>query len=112
MHGEWSPDASRIAFGSDRTGNADIYIANPDGSDFLALTDNEAADWDPVRSPDGGRLVFMSFRDGDADLYTMNAGGSGQANITHDPSTAESGGFGWSPDGSRIIHAVGPPTGL
>ena len=108
VHGEWSPDGSRIAFGSDRTGDADIYVADADGSDVVALTGNDAADWDPVWSPDGGRLVFMSFRDDDAELYTMNADGSGQANITRDPSTAESGGFAWSPDGSRIIHAVAP----
>jgi Tol biopolymer transport system component len=110
VHGEWSPDGSRIAFGSDRTGDAEIYVADADGSNVVALTDNDAGDWDPVWSPDGSRLVFMSFRDDNAELYAMNVDGSGQTNLTRDPSTAESGGFEWSPDGSRIIHAVGPPS--
>ena len=35
---DWSPDASRIAFDSDRTGDVEVYTMKPDGSDVVRLT--------------------------------------------------------------------------
>jgi Tol biopolymer transport system component len=43
----WSPDGTRIAFGSDRDGNDEIYIMNADGSNQIRLTYNSAADYYP-----------------------------------------------------------------
>ena len=34
----WSPDGSKIAFGTTRTGNADILIMNADGSNQVRVT--------------------------------------------------------------------------
>ena len=39
-----SPNAERIAFVSDRDGDLDIYVMNPDGSDVTRLTDNSEPD--------------------------------------------------------------------
>jgi len=102
----WSPDGSRIAFGSDRAGDAEIYIAQPDGTQVVALTDDTAANWDPVWSPDGKRIAFLSYRDGSADLYTMNSDGTQVTRLTRDPSMEDTGGFEWSPDGASIVHAA------
>jgi Tol biopolymer transport system component len=102
----WSPDGSRIAFGSDRSGNADIYVAQSDGTQLVALTENRAADWDPVWSPDGLRIAFLSYRDGPPDLYVMSADGSRQTRVTRDMTLEDTGGFEWSPDGASIIHAA------
>jgi Tol biopolymer transport system component len=108
VYAKWSPDGSQIGFGSDRTNDAEVYVADAEGSDPIALTDNDTPDWDPVWSPDGRRIVFLSYRDGEPELYIMNVDGSDETNLTRDPTTEESGGFSWSPDGSRVIHAIGP----
>jgi hypothetical protein len=38
----WSPDGSRLAYTSDRDGDMDIWMMNPDGSGQTHLTDNPA----------------------------------------------------------------------
>jgi hypothetical protein len=43
-----------IAWHSTRDGNAEIYIANGDGTLPTNLTEDDAADEDPAISPDGG----------------------------------------------------------
>ena len=56
----WSPDGSQLAFGrSDKPGQTDIWLINPDGSGATNLTQGNAAfATTPAWSPDGSRLVF------------------------------------------------------
>jgi hypothetical protein len=94
----------KIAFVSDRDGNDEIYVMNPDGSGQTRLTDNPADDGAPAWSPDGTKIAFTSNRDaGNFEIYMMNADGSSQTNLTNDP------GFddepAWSPDGTKIVFA-------
>ena len=90
----------RIAFTSQRDGNAEIYAMNADGSGLTRLTNNSAGDSHPDWSPDGRKIAFASTRDGgENDIYVMNADGSGVERITTDNS---SGSPSWSPDGRRI----------
>ncbi len=57
----WSPDGSKIAFVSNRTGEgAQIFILPLDGGEPWALTDLENGASNPVWSPDGGSLLFSS----------------------------------------------------
>lgn len=43
----WSPDGRWLAFVSDRDGDAEIYIARPDGSGARRITHAPGADWLP-----------------------------------------------------------------
>ena len=43
-----SPAAGRIAFDSDRDGNAEVYVMHTDGSNLTNLTNNPAADGFPA----------------------------------------------------------------
>jgi Tol biopolymer transport system component len=94
----------KIAFRSDRTGYADIYRMNADGSGEIDLTNqhnwNDQAAW----SPDGKQIVFTSERDDLArmrgQVYVMNADGSGQRNISRSPYSDSV--PDWSPDGGKI----------
>lgn len=102
MSPAWSPDGSKIAFGSGRNGSWDIYVMNDDGSGLTMLTSELARDDEPAWSPDGTRIAFTSNRDGDFEIHVMNADGSGVIQLTDHP--AQDGNPAWSPDGSRIAY--------
>jgi TolB protein len=53
-----SPDGSRIAFASNRSGNWDIYIMAASGGQAVQVTSDPAQELHPSWSPDGERLVF------------------------------------------------------
>jgi Tol biopolymer transport system component len=96
----WSPDASKLLFGSDH----DLYVMNGDGSARTKLVEGQGIftfRW----SRDGTKIAFIKERpegeDTFEDLWVMNADGSGQlllASNAVDPS--------WSPDGLKIVYAA------
>ena len=100
-----APMSGKIVFTSTRDGNSEIYIMNPDGSDQVNLSRDNADDSDPVWSPDGEQILFVSDREGPPDLYVMNANGRGVRKVfgsreyRSDPS--------WSPDGRKIAYVEG-----
>ena len=71
-----APKTAKIAFASNRDGNWEIYLMNPDGSQQERLTQNSARDLSPVWSPNGEQILFVSDRDGGHDLYVMDADGN------------------------------------
>lgn len=78
----------------------DIYIADSDGRNVKALTDNPEYDAEPVVNAAGTRIVFGSKRGGDFDVYTMNMDGGDVKRLTTE--YGYDGGPWWSPDGSMI----------
>ena len=88
----------KIAFGSLRDGDFEIYIMNADGSNQTRLTNNRG--WDPCFSPDGNKIAFVSDRDGNIEIYVMDADGSNQTNLTNNQ--ASDGDPCFSPDGIKI----------
>ncbi len=91
---------TKIAFGSNRDGNIEIYVMNADGSNPVNLTQNPANDYVPAWSPDGTKVAFMSDRNGAQKIYVMDADGSNLVNPTQNP------GYDlnpvWSPNGTKI----------
>jgi hypothetical protein len=56
-----SPDGRRVAFDSDRSGNTEVWIADPDGSNAVQLTSNTGASSGFAKwSPDGRLIAFHS----------------------------------------------------
>ena len=47
----WSPSGEQIAFSSDRDGDYNIYVMNPDGENVLGLTNHPADDYAPSWFP-------------------------------------------------------------
>jgi len=90
-----------IAFTSDRSGNHDIGVMNPDGSNQRQLTTDPDDDNHPSWSPDGSRIAFTSDRDGNQEIYVMFADGSGQTRLTYNNSRDHMPAF--SPDGLKIV---------
>ncbi len=70
----WSPSGTQIAFSS----NVNIWVMNPDGSNFQQLTKESGAM--PNWSPDGNQIVY-SF----THLWIMNANGSNKRQLTFSP---------------------------
>lgn len=99
------PPDGRIAFASDRDGDFEIYLIDPDGGGLARLTDNETDDISPAWSPDGERLAFVSYRDGNAEIYAMDVTGGSQTRLTDDPASDLD--PAWSPDGARIAFTSG-----
>lgn len=67
-----STPPGKIAFISDRDGDEEIYIMNPDGSDQTRITKQLGTDTRPSWSPDGRSLAFHAERD-DFRIYVTTA---------------------------------------
>jgi hypothetical protein len=94
----------QIAFVSNRDGNDEIYVMNPDGSNQRRLTNTPGEDWHPAWSPDGTRILFQCMSGGTFNVCMINADGSGYTQITNwtkDDGLAQR--PVWSPDGSKIV---------
>ena len=62
---QWSPDSTRIAFVSDRTGkayddshNTDVWVIPASGGSLIKISDHDFEDVNPRWSPDGKQIVF------------------------------------------------------
>ena len=62
---QWSPDGTRIAFVSDRTGraydqsqNTDVWVIPASGGALVKISDHPYEDEQPRWSPDGSRILF------------------------------------------------------
>jgi hypothetical protein len=90
-----------IVFASDRTGNYEIFLLDPETGLTTQLTNEPAADIEPVWSPDGNYIAFTSDRDGDFEVYVMRANGSDVRQLTNN--NAEERQPRWQPDGLFIV---------
>ena len=98
----YSPDGSQIAFVSTRDGNAEIYVANADGSDTRRLTETPGGEDAPVWSRDGRQIYFAGAEQGGRmQIHVMNADGTGRRALTQDPAAVNY-QPSVSPDGSHI----------
>lgn len=94
----------KIVFSSNRNGNSEIYMMNPDGSQQVRLTNHRAADFRPVFSPTGEEILFVSGRSGELDLYIMRADGQGERPV-FPTAPAYRDHPAWSPDGKKITYS-------
>jgi Tol biopolymer transport system component len=97
----FSPDGSRIAIASLRSGAPEVWVAGRDGSGLQQLTALGATGvliggW----SPDGTRIAFEAAVDGNSDVYLVGADGGHLRRLTTEPSI--DGVPSWSGDGRWI----------
>jgi eukaryotic-like serine/threonine-protein kinase len=80
---QFSPDGSRIAFQSNRSGNREIWVADSSGANQSQLTfmggdQSGSARW----SPDGQAIAFDSLQQGQWDVYVVAASGGKPRPVT------------------------------
>jgi Tol biopolymer transport system component len=95
-----APAAYTIAFASFAPLNAEIFVADGDGTGATPFLPSPAQDWNASFSRDGRWIVFTSTRNGSADVYRAHPDGSGLERMTDDPAFDDQGAL--SPDGRRL----------
>jgi Tol biopolymer transport system component len=102
-HCEFSPNGRRLAFESNRSGELEIWVSDPDGSNPVRLTDLRAYTMTPRWSPDGQYIAFASNVEGEFDLYVAPATGGKPRRLTSHPAIDI--GPVFSRDGKSIYFA-------
>ncbi len=94
----YSPDGARIAFLSTRSGRAEVWLSDAEGSDPRRVSD--AGDSEPRApwwSPDGSRLAWASVRGGRSRIVVLAVDAGTVRVVT--PEIGELGLCGWTNDG-------------
>jgi dipeptidyl aminopeptidase/acylaminoacyl peptidase len=98
---DFSPDGTRIAFASTRSGSEEIWVANADGSAPTQMTSMGGPNTSNARwSPDGRTILFNSRRTGSSDLYLLDVATHAMRRLTDD--AADEFEARWSRDGKWI----------
>lgn len=102
----YSPDGSRVAFISDRSGSRQVWVADADGGNPVEWTQPFEADMPmPAWSPDGSRLAFAGLSpSGRAQLFVADRVTRVAVRITNDDHDYVR--PAWSPDGASLYAAA------
>jgi len=101
---QFSPDGSKIAFESTRSGAYEVWLCRSDGSNLMQLTHfNPSVTGTPRWSPDGQQIVFDSRPAGNSDVFVIDVQGGPPRKLTSEPSNE--GVPSWSRDGRWIYFA-------
>ena len=80
---QYSPDGSKIAFMSARSGSRELWVCNADNTDPVRFTFfNGPLVGHPSWSPDGQRIIFHARLEGPTDLVVVPAAGGAHKRMT------------------------------
>lgn len=113
---QWSPDGTRLAFVSNRTGkeyeenrNTDVWVINASGGQPTKISDHDEADNQPRWSPDGKWIAFTGeIHDRDhPKIYLAPSTGGAPSTLAANGLDLIPGGLEWSDDGKSIYFETG-----
>ena len=98
--------AQRIAFSSDRDGDAEIYVMDADGKNPRRITRSRGYDGGPFFSPDGKRIIYRSDRKGNdlLQIYINTPEGTAERALT--ANDAVNWGPYFHPDNRHIVYST------
>lgn len=105
----FAPGGKRIAFSANtpESKDADIFVANVDGTGIRNLTFSPGIDTSPTWSPAGNKIAFISDRSGTPQVWIMDADGSNLRRLVEEGGHCDS--PDWSPDGRFILYSWQAP---
>ena len=96
-----SPDGAQVAFISDRSGAAEVWVT-PEAGPARRVTSMQAADASGTRwSPDGSRIAFATTTSEGFDIHVVEVATGAVTRITDHP--AVDGAPEWTPDGKGLL---------
>jgi len=100
----WSPDGKWIAFVSDKSGEDEIWLVKPDGSDLTQLTKNSKNyKWEILWSPDSKKILCS---DKTMSLYYIDIDSKKTTEIVKSKAW-EIRDYSWSPDSKWVAYSDG-----
>ena len=113
---QWSPDGTRIAFVSNRSGkefdgnrNTDVWLISATGGELTKISDHDESDNNPRWSPDGRTIAFTGeVHDRDhPKVWLAPATGDAPSVLAANGLDLIPGGLEWSEDGKSIYFESG-----
>ncbi|MDX6444679.1 MAG: hypothetical protein QOH71_1753 [Blastocatellia bacterium] len=113
---QWSPEGTRLAFVSNRTGkeyeenrNSDVWVISAEGGKLTKISDHEEADNQPRWSPDGKWIAFTGeIRDRDhPKIYLAPSTGGAPSVLAANGLDLIPNALRWSDDGKSIYFETG-----
>jgi len=105
MWPRFSPDGTKLAYFSNKSGNNDIYILDLKSGGTMRVTKHAANDHFQNWSPDGRKLVFTSERSGNKDIWLLELDSGLATQLTKHVGSDDDPTF--SADGSLIAFDSG-----
>jgi dipeptidyl aminopeptidase/acylaminoacyl peptidase len=113
---QWSPDGTRLAFVSNRSGkeyeenrNSDVWVIAAEGGPLTKISDHDEADNQPRWAPDGKTIAFVGEvheRD-HPQIWLAPAVGGAPSVLAANGLDLIPGGLDWSDDGKSIYFETG-----
>jgi len=100
---QFSPDGTKIAFESTRSGAYEVWMCRSDGSGPVQLTHFNSVTGTPRWSPNGQQIAFDSGVGGNVDIFVVDAQGGSPHRLTSEPSIDVV--PSWSRDGHSIYFS-------
>jgi dipeptidyl aminopeptidase/acylaminoacyl peptidase len=113
---QWSPDGTRIAFVSNRTGkesdgdgNSDVWVIPAVGGEPVRISDHADSDNSPRWSPDGKTIAFIGQnQDGDPPMvWLANSAGGSPSTLLYPSLDLYPGDLQWAEKGAALYFNAG-----